>query len=185
MFEEFLKKVQVEAPPGKKDFQAEVCHYQKGDIITRAGSIENHIYLIREGGVKVSYFKEIKEYILDFWFEGDFFSSYVSFIQRNPSLTQIQALTTTRVERISWDQLQQLYQESKIGNEIGRKMAEALYIHKTMKEISLISQTAEERYRTLLEKSKNMVQEVSVKEMASYLGIEAESLSRIRRKILS
>src|SRR5690606_17582715 len=143
----------------------------------------DYIYFIRQGSVKVSYFKEINEYILDFWFEGDFFTSYVSFIERTPSLTQITALNEVHIERLHHSQLEALYKHSLSGNQIGRKMAEKMYVHKTMKEIELISLTAKQRYLRLLEKSKTLVQEVSVKDMASYLGIHPESLSRIRRKI--
>lgn len=185
MLKELLNIVKIDDSKIGKKLEPEICYYPKGSSITAQNTVEDYIYFILKGSVKVSYFKEISEYILDFWFEGDFVTSYVSFIQRKPSLTQITALNEVKAERIHHSQLELLYQQSPGGNEIGRKMAERMYIHKTMKEIELVSLTAEQRYLKLLEKSKTLVQEVSVKDMASYLGIHPESLSRIRRKIIS
>jgi|SRR5690606_23053239 len=163
----------------------EILQLKKGDVITATGVVENYIYYLQSGAVKVSYFHEIKEHILDFWFEGDYFTSYISFIQRSPSITQITALCDTIVERTSYEQLQNIYKNTPFGNEVGRKMAERMYIHKTLREIELISLNAEQRYLKLLHESKQLLQEVSVKDIASYLGIQPESLSRIRKKISS
>lgn len=183
MLKQLLKKTGLVLDSPSIPLITETLIFQKGDYLTKVGQVENFIYLIISGGVKVSYFVELKEYILDFWFQGDFFSSYVSFIERTPTLTQITALSETKVERISYDQLQVLYKKSHQGSEIGRRMAELMYAHKTKKEIDLISLTAEQRYKKLLENSKNLILEIPVKDIASYLGIEPESLSRIRRKI--
>src|SRR5690606_14302216 len=137
----------------------------KGDIITATGVVESYIYYLRSGAVKISYFHDLKEHILDFWFEGDYFTSYISFIQQSPSITQIATLSDSTVERISHQQLEDIYKNTIHGNEVGRKMAECMYIHKTLREIELISLTAEQRYLKLLEKSKHLLQEVSIKEI--------------------
>ncbi len=185
MVEKLLAQTGLSSDYESAFIETEKTTFRKGDILTHAGEVENYIYFITKGSVKVSYFTDTKEYILDFWFQDDFFSSYMSFLERTPALTQVTALTETEVESIQYSQLYTLYRTSHIASEIGRKMAERLYIHKTRKEIDLISLTAEQRYRNLLEHSKNLIQEVPVKYIASYLGIEPESLSRIRKKIIT
>lgn len=186
MIRKLLEKTGIPASMQEVGYlQTEQVRYKKGSVITRQGGIENHIYWLQSGNVKVSYFADIKEFILDFWFEDAFFSSFVSFIERTPSLTQITALTDVTVERIHYEHLQELYRNSHQGSEIGRRMAELMYMHKTKKEMELISMTAEQRYEKLLKQSKRLILEVSVKDVASYLGIMPESLSRIRRKIIS
>ena len=77
----------------------------------------------------------------------------------------------------------QLYEMSSRGERIGRLMAEMLYIRRTKREIALLTKSATERYKLLLKQHPNLVQEISVKHLASYLGIQPESLSRIRKKI--
>ncbi len=70
-------------------------------------------------------------------------------------------------------------------NASGDYFAETLYVHKTNREIDLLSLTAEEQYLQLLQKNPKLVNTISVKHLASYLGIQLESLSRIRQKVSS
>ncbi len=186
MFEQLLEKAgidwhneQIAALPTER------LQFKKGSLLTAQGAVENYIYFLEEGSVKFSHWVDIKEYILDFWFEGDFFTSFASLIERAPSPSQCQAMTDVTVQRIHYDQLQQVYRDSHLGSEIGRRMAERMYVHKTRKEIELLSLTAEQRYEKLLDQSKRLILEIPVKDVASYLGILPESLSRIRRKLIS
>jgi CRP-like cAMP-binding protein len=58
-----------------------------------------------------------------------------------------------------------------------------LYVRRTKREFSFITQSAEERYLTLMASHSQIIQHVPQKHIASYLGIKAESLSRIRRTL--
>ncbi|MFN3404311.1 MAG: Crp/Fnr family transcriptional regulator [Cytophagaceae bacterium] len=164
---------------------SQVVTFRKGEVITKIGEIEGYLYILRKGCVKISYYIEEKEYVFDFWFQGDFFNSYLSFIKRAPSFAQIIAITNVEVERISYSQLQEIYRGSHEGSEIGRKMAEKMFEHRFDREVDLITLTAEQRYKKLLLKSQELLKVASVKDIASYLGIHPESLSRIRRRIIS
>ncbi len=157
--------------------------YNKDECLTRKGTIENYFYYIKNGSVKVTYFNGNMEYILDFWFENEIISSFPSLIEQSPSELELRAITTTEVERINYQQLKEYYQKSHKVSEIGRKLTEHIYLNKVKKQMNLLSLTAEERYELLLQKSKRLIQEIPVKDIASYLGIKSESLSRIRRKI--
>ncbi|MDJ1481977.1 Crp/Fnr family transcriptional regulator [Cytophagaceae bacterium YF14B1] len=185
MFEKLRQLTGIPTNELPFEWQTEQVNYKKGAMITRQGEVEQFIYWIKEGSVKVSAFVDIKEFILDFWFADDLFTSFASLIEQTPSQTQITALTDVIAERVSYTQLQQVYKQSHQGSEIGRKMAERMYVHKTRKEIELLTLTAEQRYEKLLEQSRRLILEIPVKDVASYLGILPESLSRIRRKVIS
>jgi hypothetical protein len=60
-------------------------------------------------------------------------------------------------------------------------MAEFQYVKRLRKEMDLLAFTAEERYALLLSKNPELIQNISVKHLSSYLGIQPESLSRIRK----
>lgn len=184
MFEKLLQLTGIVSAELPFEWDTETVSYKKGEVITQQGEVEQYIYWIKEGSVKVSFFIDIKEFILDFWFADDLFTSFASLIEQTPSQTQITALTDVAVERVSYIQLQQIYKHSLQGSEIGRRMAERMYMHKTRKEIELLTLTAEQRYEKLLEQSKRLILEIPVKDVASYLGILPESLSRIRRKVM-
>lgn len=167
------------------DLKTETKTYGKGETITHQGDVEDYIYFIVQGAVLVGTFYDQKEAILDFWFEGDYFSSYMSFLSRKPSKVYIETLAQTVVERINYEQMQSLYRHSPSANTVGRLMAESLYIRKTQRELDFMTKSAEERYKELLEKDSRIMQEVPVNKVARYLGIHPESLSRIRSNLIS
>jgi len=80
--------------------------------------------------------------------------------------------------------LQSLYARSHHGERIGRLMAEYQYIKRLRREMDLLSRTAEERYAGLLQRAPKLVSNISVKHLSSYLGIQPESLSRIRKQLM-
>jgi CRP-like cAMP-binding protein len=184
MLEAILSKTGLLIPPDLiPDLKIENRTYRKNEFITREGEIENYVYLIKSGGVKVTYTSNDVTFIVCVWFKGDMFSSLVSFLEQSPSMTNIIAIADTVVERVNYSQIQQYYKQHHIVSEVGRKLIEFNFILKAKKELEMLSKTAEERYMELIEQSGHLVLELSVKEIASYLGIHPESLSRIRRKI--
>jgi CRP-like cAMP-binding protein len=78
----------------------------------------------------------------------------------------------------------QLYR-TPIGEKIKNVVAESLFIHKQNQQIDLLYLTSEQRYKKLLQENPNVILRTSQIHLASYLGITPESLSRIRKKILS
>jgi len=111
------------------------------------------------------------------------FSSLVSFLEQSPSQTSIVAITETEVERVDYTQVQRYYSQHHMVSEVGRKIIEYMFIYKAKKELEIISKTAEERYIELIEQSGHLILDLPVKEIACYLGIHPESLSRIRRRL--
>ena len=158
---------------------------EKGAYLTRTDEIENHIYYLVSGAVKVAIMTSGEERILDFWFAPSFFSSYTSFIQRTPSKVYIQTLSHCEVAHMTYETVQQGYQSSLFFNQVGRVMAERLFVLKTQREIDFLTKTAEERYVELFNASPEIIQNIPVHQIARYLGIHPESLSRIRKKLFS
>ena len=78
-----------------------------------------------------------------------------------------------------------VYSKTFIGNLIGRIASEILYIEKSNRELSLLSKTAEERYLDLFNEQPELIQNIPLKHIASYIGITPQALSRIRKRIYS
>jgi len=68
---------------------------------------------------------------------------------------------------------------------LGRIETEKLYLKKVQREKALLTKTAEERYLSLLNTHPEIIQQISIRDISKYLGIQPESLSRIRKKIFS
>lgn len=155
--------------------------FKKGEYLIREGQIENAIYFINKGSTRNYFLKDGKEFTVDFQFQGDFVTAYYSFITREPSSIFIEWLEDAEVVVIPHQALIQFYKEYHSGEKIGRLMAEFQYVKRLRKEMDFLSYTAEERYVQLMEKNPQLIQQISVKHLSSYLGIQPESLSRIRK----
>lgn len=155
--------------------------YPKNEILLHTGEVEQSIYFLAEGVTRIFHYKNNAEYTLRFNFPVSAFNSYISFISQTPSLISVETLTVIKVFRMSYSDMQTLYDESKNAERVGRKMIELIYMQREMKELQLHSRTAEDYYCDLLRTNKELIQQIPQKYLASYLGITPESLSRIRK----
>ncbi len=160
--------------------------FSKKQQILKVGQIENHISFIEEGMVRVFIPKEDpeKEITFGFSFKYEFISAYDSFISREPSQYQLEALSNCVVWSISYEDLQNVYNQTSIGNLIGRLTAERLFLIKSNREQSLLNESAEQRYFNLFNTRPELFESIPLKYIASYIGITPQALSRIRKKSL-
>ncbi|MDX1278479.1 Crp/Fnr family transcriptional regulator [Oceanihabitans sediminis] len=159
--------------------------FQKRENLVALGEVENYISFIEYGVARFLIPKEEKdkEIIFGFCFEKEFISAYDSFLTRKPSLYQIEALTDLSMWSISYEDLQEVYAKSFIGNVIGRLSSERLFLIKSKREQSLLNETAEERYLKLFTERPHLIKEIPLKYIASYIGVTPQALSRIRKRI--
>ncbi len=161
----------------------ESVNYTKNDFLIQAGQVEHYIYYIAEGMVRLFLNDDGKDISLDFVFSNDFVSAYSSFLTKQPTAFTVQTLTDVQAFRFSRTGLLNLYDQSHRAERIGRLIAEQAFLRKTSREVQFLTSTAKQRYVQLLEQNPVLVQSISVRHLASYLGIEPESLSRIRREV--
>lgn len=76
-----------------------------------------------------------------FAFEHDFVSAYDSFITQTPCRYSLQALEDTSLLRISWHDVQDLYQQSSKWDKIGRILNEQAYVERADREFSLLTKS--------------------------------------------
>ena len=160
--------------------------YPKKTIIAEIGEVENHISFIEKGIVRLLIPKEEEEeeeITYGFSFENEFISAYDSFLTQTPSQYQLETLVETSLLSIAYSDLQKVYEHTKIGNLIGRLVAERLFIIKSNRALSLLNDSAEKRYFNLFTERPNLIKEIPLKYIASYIGVTPQSLSRIRKKI--
>ncbi|MEM7105836.1 MAG: Crp/Fnr family transcriptional regulator [Bacteroidota bacterium] len=158
--------------------------FNKGEFLCRNGQIEQYLSVIYDGTCRGFYNnKEGEEISVAFMFPNDYVSAYYSFLTQSPSLMAIQALTPLTVVSISHDHLNLLCDKYKSAERIGRLNAERIYRRKEEREVALLTMSATERYLDLIKRSPKLLQKIPLKQIASYLGIQPESLSRIRKQL--
>jgi len=157
--------------------------FPKNHILLKTGQTEEYLSFVEKGIVRFSVPKLENELTLAFVFDGHFASAYDSFLTRTPSAYQADTMTKTTLWRLNYDDLQTIYDKTDIGNKIGRLASEDLFLKKFKREISLLNETAEQRYLNLFTEQPHLIQQISLKYIASYIGVTPQALSRIRKRI--
>ena len=157
----------------------------KKTVFLKINQIENHISFIESGVVRLFIPKENpeKEITFGFSFKDQFVSAYDSFLTQKPSLYQLQTLTETSILSITYKDLQAVYKTTKIGDLIGRLTAERLFLIKSKREQNLLNLSAEERYLKLFKERPELLKIIPLKYISSYIGVTAQALSRIRKRL--
>ena len=158
----------------------------KKSVFIKVNQIENHISFIESGIVRLFIPRDNpeKEITFGFSFKNQFVSAYDSFLTQLPSNYQLQTLTETAMLSISYKDLQSVYKSTQIGNLIGRLTAEDLFLIKSKREQDLLNLNAEQRYLKLFEERPELLKSVPLKYISSYIGVTAQALSRIRKRLV-
>ncbi|MBY0435715.1 MAG: Crp/Fnr family transcriptional regulator [Cyclobacteriaceae bacterium] len=157
--------------------------YPAKEYFLHKGKICEEIGFINYGCFRTFYDSEEKEINVHFAFENEFVVDYDSFLHQKPSRYFIQALEDTEVVTFNLSALQNAYNQSKRWERFGRMMAEYSYQLTTKRVESFLFLDGEQRYLDLLKNQPHILNRVPLYHIASYLGLERESLSRLRKKI--
>ena len=153
---------------------------QKGDFLTREGDVENKLYLIQSGAIRVYYLSDFEEQTVRLGYNGSIMNSLSSFISGKPSEFYIEAIRKTRLTSLTKDQLLTLIHENQSNLQMYVKLLETLITQQIDREIDLLISSPTERFNRVLKRSPTVFQHVPLKYIASYLRMKPETLSRIR-----
>ena len=151
-------------------------------FIAPGGETSRRIYFINKGFARAYYVtRQGRECTSWFMGQGDLMISVYSFYTQKPAAENIELLS------ISWNQLQGIYADFPEYNYTGRLVTEKYYMLSEERTILLRTLSARERYERLLQLHPGITQKASLGQIASYLGMTQETLSRVRgaRNILT
>lgn len=155
---------------------------EKEAHLLEEGQVCHKLYFIENGCVRSYYHLDGKEITHWFGFENDFVTSFLSFIDRAPSREFIQVVDNLSAWTITRGDLYELYDQFPEIERLGRIICEQYYHRLEERYVSGQFKTATQRYEELLESHKHILQRIPLGQIASYLGISQETLSRIRAK---
>lgn len=160
----------------------EEVDFDKGSEILAIDEVCNSIYFINTGCCRAYFIKEGKEINTAFFFENDFVTNIKSLTSGQKSEYYIMAYEDIKTVKFDKLKLLDAYKSSREIEAFGRKMLEHLIQKQEEHSNSFKLLTPTERYFELLNKQPDFLQRVSLTQIASYLGISRETLSRIRAK---
>ncbi|HSF53029.1 MAG TPA: Crp/Fnr family transcriptional regulator [Algoriphagus sp.] len=163
--------------------QLELLSAEKGELLEKEGKVCNHLYFIKEGSARSFYIRENRDITVSFSLEGEFVTAMHSFISRKPSYENIEVMEKTTVAKISYSALLKLFEKNRDLERIYRLILEQYYITLEEQLIFAKFKSARDRYLDLMEYRPKIIHKASVGQIASYLDMSIETLSRIRGKI--
>ena len=159
--------------------------YRKGEQMEREGDPSRWFGFVAEGCFKyVTHgISDDKEHITWFSFEGEFVVDYPTFLYGRPSQTTIVAMMPSRVLRVTSQQLEQYFDQSKETMKLRAIIAEHILSQFRSRYLDLHCTTARERYDLLMQRCPGIVELLDLQDLASFLCITPQMLSKIRKNI--
>lgn len=151
--------------------------------LLKAGETERHIYFLCEGIVKGFQNLDGKIVVQHLVNKNDFFCSLESFMHETPTLDYYETITACKLVKISKTNFDLLQKETSFWADFVKTITNEHLACKMERVKDFQILTAKERYTKFLKNQPELALNVSVDNIASFLGMEPQSLSRIRKQI--
>jgi CRP-like cAMP-binding protein len=188
---EKLRKIIMEfSGMSKEEFAMSVSYWQlkshkKGEFYHNYKSVCRYLGFILDGVVRIYRFHEQTgvEKNMNFFTSNQFMSSFKNNSSQQPCDYYAESMTNSEILYIRYDHLQLLYKISPAWERFGRMFAESSLRSIVTHTESVMFKSHEERYVELIRMHPDIFNSVPLYHIASYLGIEGPSLSRIRKRM--
>jgi CRP-like cAMP-binding protein len=157
--------------------------FPKGSFLLKEGQISSNTYFILEGCVREYIVSDGEEKTTNFYTEDQWAVSLNSFSSQTPSKHNWICMEDTTVVVGDEQQAQELFKHFPRFETISRTIMEAVFAEQKEALASYYTESPEQRYKKLLQTRPELFQRVPQYQIASYLGVKPESLSRIRKRL--
>ncbi|HUM45789.1 MAG TPA: Crp/Fnr family transcriptional regulator, partial [Chitinophagales bacterium] len=184
-----LESLQKHIPLSEQD-KALICEtvrerkVKKNQYLVHEGAVQRCTNFVNKGSVRTYYIApDAQEHIVQFAIEGWWISDLQSFIMQLPATFNVQAIEDSEILEISFENMELLYEKIPKMERYFRIITQRAFVSFQQRVIQNISMTAEERYLAFQAKHPQMELRIPQKLIASYVGISAEFLSKIRKRL--
>lgn len=167
-------------------------HYPKGSIIHHMGEVVLELHFINSGLARAYTLDEHgKDYTFAIYFNDEnahmtnlFVVDYESFVSQSASRLEIEALEDCEMITVNHQDIEFLYNHLKKGERFGRLMSQEAYAYAHHRILDLQSKSAKERFEAFMKTTPFLLDKVPQYQIASFLGITPEHLSRLKKGYL-
>jgi CRP-like cAMP-binding protein len=158
-------------------------HIKRLDHLFREGDNIKSLYFVHTGVLRGYYLKEGAEHTCNFFFSPYMMTDVHSVREDGPTIMNVQALKDAECYEADFVALEQLALQNPRLLRVFFMMYEFLFQQSIKRQISFVYDTPRERYMKLFKERPEVIAAIPQHYIASYLGIQPETLSRIRKKI--
>lgn len=183
----FFQQIAVISEEDLQELKAilQIKHYKKKALLTKTGEVENNLYFLTKGVVRIFFLKGKRDITFDLAKEGTITSSTNSFFTGKPSQYTLEALEPVTALVLSKEKLEELYTRNKKWQKFGRLVITFFLLRQERGILEKVTLSPRERFIRFVENNPEFVQRVSQKHLASYLGIKAETFTRMKRHLMN
>ena len=165
--------------------EGEEISYRKGDQLEREGDPARWFAFVTEGCFKYAKYgmSDDKAHITWFSFEGEFVCDYPTFLYDRPSQATIEAMVPSRVLRVTGQQLEQFFNQNMETMKLRAMIGEHILSQFRSRYLELHCTTPRERYEMLLQRCPGIMKFLDLQDIASFLNVHPNTVSKIRRDI--
>ncbi len=157
--------------------------FHKGDYLVEEGQTQKELFFVHKG-VQMSFFvHEGKQHIIAFAYPPNIVAIPESFTLQKPSQYYLQCLTKSEFNCISFNRLQQLFDQSQPLERLFRKITETILAGLIQRHIELQTLPIEDRFKAFAARSPQLLQMIPHKYIASYLNIDPTNFSKLYNSV--
>ncbi|ATL42490.1 Crp/Fnr family transcriptional regulator [Elizabethkingia sp. HX WHF] len=157
----------------------------KNTIIEKAGKVPEYLYFIVSGYLRIFHLNEKGEEITTHInCPPGFITSYFNYINQVPSDENLESITDCQLLRITKTNLEELIDKSPAFKDFSISVFQESISYNENRSRELATLTAEQRYLKLIKEYPDILQNVPLQYIASFLGMNPKSLSRIRKQVI-
>lgn len=157
---------------------------QKGEILQDSDKIAKEMNYVVSGGIRSFLEKDGEEITWNFYFPGGIATDFKSYLIGSPSPLRFIAIDHTQIISLSQSDISELALSIPKIVVLEKVFAQHAFLDMRSRMESFLFQSPEERYQNLIRTNSILVQKLPNKDIATFLGITPQSLSRIKSRVL-
>jgi CRP-like cAMP-binding protein len=177
--------------PSIEDIELCKTHFEpltisRNTVLEEQGKTPQYLYFVSSGFMRLFYYDqngdEQTTYLCS---PNGFIASFLCFVNQTNATENVECITDCDVFRITNANLKKLIDESASFQKFSLIIFEQALSSSALRANDLATLNAEQRYKKIITQQPQLIQNIPIQYIASYFGIKPESLSRIRRQIIS
>ncbi len=183
----FKKHIQQIIKVDEEDFKVisnyfNIVKFRKRQFVIQENQVVKYMFFVEKGLLKSSIIDDTgKEHILQFASENWWISDFAAFYKQEKSTLAVACIEDAELLSISFDDLNTLCREIADMEHFFRVKSNLGYVALQKRILSLMSGSAKDRYENFCNQYPDIVQRVPKQQIANYLGLSRETLSRLQQ----